>query len=118
MDRLLAIAGRVDGAGGYGLVHVEVAVADLEVVAALRVRAGPGLVVDGRALAAEVRQGDQVTGLASLTLWKAPGLHCTTPAPSFRSYYRVNRPEYSRGGKASQRGGVCRICQEMRGEGG
>src|SRR6266540_2886057 len=71
----------MDNAARDRLVHIEVAVADFEIVAALRVRAGPGLVVDRGALAAEIRQRHQVTRLAPLALWKNQ-LHNTLPCLS------------------------------------
>ena len=47
-------AGSMHCATGDGLVYVEVSIADFDVEPAVRVRAGPGLEVDGSALAAEV----------------------------------------------------------------
>ena len=62
----LAVARCVYGAAGDGLVNVEVAVADLQVEATVRVGANPRLEVNRRALAAEVRQRHKVAGLALL----------------------------------------------------
>jgi hypothetical protein len=45
----------MDSATGDRLVHIEVAVTDLQVEAALGVGADPGFEVDRRALAAEIR---------------------------------------------------------------
>jgi hypothetical protein len=42
------------GTAGNGLVHVEVAVADLDVEAAIGVRAGPRLKVNGSTLTAKI----------------------------------------------------------------
>jgi len=73
----------VDGAARDWLVDVEVAVADLEVKAAVGIRADPGLEVDGRPLAAEVGERDKVAGLAFLTLWKAGKVHFRSPPHFF-----------------------------------
>jgi hypothetical protein len=42
------------GAAGYGLVHIEIAVADLDVEAAIGIGTGPRLKVNGSALAAKI----------------------------------------------------------------
>jgi hypothetical protein len=65
----------VDGAGGDGLIHVEVAVSDLEVEAAVRIGADPGLEVNGGTLAPEVRKWYQVSGLALLTFREIAEIH-------------------------------------------
>ncbi len=52
--RLLSVAGSMEGAAGYGLVHIEIAVADLDVEAAIGIGAGPRLKVNGSALAAKI----------------------------------------------------------------
>src|SRR3989304_9845826 len=66
------------------LVDVQVPVWDLEVEPAIGVRAGPGLEVDGRALAAEVREGHKVAHVALLALGKIHRHdHFTPPALSF-----------------------------------
>ena len=49
-------------------VDVQIAIPDLDVEAARGVSTGPRLVMDGRSLAPKVRQGNQITGLAFLTL--------------------------------------------------
>ena len=66
--RLSADARGVHGAAGDRLVDVEIAVADLDVKAARRVRAGPRFEVDGSALAAEVRKRYQVPQVTFLAL--------------------------------------------------
>ena len=86
MDRsfkgeLSAVAGRMDGAVGDGLVNVEVTVADLEVEAAIGVGTHPGFVVNGRTLATKVRQGHEIPGLALLTLGQAGNFHESLPPP-------------------------------------
>ena len=58
----------MEGAAGDRLVDVEVAVADLNVEAAIGVGTGPRLEVDRGPLAAKVGQGHQVTALALLAL--------------------------------------------------
>ncbi len=54
----------------YRLVYEDIPVADLQIVATGGVTAYPGLVVDGRSLATEVRQGQKITVIAILALWK------------------------------------------------
>src|SRR5688572_2780298 len=75
----LSVAGRVDGAVSDRLVHVEVAIADLQVEAALGVGANPGLVVNRCTLTAEVRQRHEVAVLALLAFRKARNVHCILP---------------------------------------
>jgi hypothetical protein len=77
MDResYLTISGSVNGSARNRLVDVEVAVADLEVEAAVGIGTHPGFVVDGRALATEIRQRHEVPGLAFLALGKAGKIH-------------------------------------------
>src|SRR5687768_11561411 len=71
----LPVSGGVDGAARDRFVDVEVAVADLQVEAAVGIRADPGLVVNRGALAAEIRQRDKVASLALLALGKAGKVH-------------------------------------------
>jgi hypothetical protein len=49
-------------------VPIDIAVADLEIEAAIGIGANPGFILDSRTLAAEIRQGHQITGIAFLTL--------------------------------------------------
>lgn len=65
----------MDGAIRDGLIDVEVAVSDLEIEAAIWVRADPGFVVDGSALTAEVRQRNQIASLALLALGQTGKFH-------------------------------------------
>ena len=53
------------------LVDVQIAIPDLDVEPTGGVSARPCLIVDGRPLAPKVRQGNQITGLALLTLGEA-----------------------------------------------
>jgi hypothetical protein len=53
------------------LVNVQIAIPDLDVEATGGVSARPRLVMDGRALAPKIGQGNQITGLALLTLGEA-----------------------------------------------
>jgi hypothetical protein len=53
------------------LVDVQIAIPDLDVEATSGVRARPRLVMDGRSLAPKIRQRNQITGLALLTLGEA-----------------------------------------------
>src|SRR5581483_1332606 len=76
---------------------VEVAVADLDVEAALRVRAGPRLVVDRRALRAEIRQRDEVPDLALLATrepgrFEHPERHLSPTGPRRPSARRRSSP--------------------------
>jgi len=48
------------------LVDIDIAVPDFQVEAAFRIGTNPRLVMDGRTLPAEVRQGNQVARLALL----------------------------------------------------
>jgi hypothetical protein len=54
----------------YWFVHINIAVADLQIETAVRIGADPGFVLNARTLAAEVRQRYQVTRPALLTLGK------------------------------------------------
>ena len=83
------------------LVDIEVAVPNLDIKAAVRVGAGPGLEVDCRALAAEVGKRNQIAAGALLTLWERTEHH-TTPRPT-------DCREYSKGCHPWQR--------SMRGDG-
>jgi len=58
-----------------GFVDINVTVPDFQVVAAIRVGTNPRFVVNIRPLAAEIGQGYQISGLASLTLWKVSLFH-------------------------------------------
>ena len=66
----LSGSGGIHATGGNRLIQVDVTIADLDVETALGVRAGPGLEVDGRPLATEIRQRHQVALLALLALWE------------------------------------------------
>src|SRR5262249_8832076 len=68
--RLLALASRHVRPDVNRFVEIQITVADLHVEAAFGVRAHPCFEVDGRALAAEVRQRHQVADLAFLALWE------------------------------------------------
>jgi hypothetical protein len=48
-------------------VNIDITVPDFQVEPAIRVGAYPGLVVNGCALTAEIRQGHQVSGITLLT---------------------------------------------------
>lgn len=52
----------------YRFVDVDIAIPDFQVVATIRVRAHPSLIVDVRPLAAEIRQRNQVSDFTSLAL--------------------------------------------------
>ena len=65
----------MDGAAGNGLVYIEVAIANLEVKAAVGIGADPRLEMNRGALATEVRQRYQVSGLAFLALWEITEIH-------------------------------------------
>ena len=52
------------------LVQIHVAVTNLEVESAVRIRADPRFVVDRRSLATEVGQREQFTAITRSTLWK------------------------------------------------
>src|SRR5215208_622958 len=78
--RLLPEPGAVQRAAGDRLVDVEVAVADLDVEAALGVGAGPGLEVDGGALAPEIGERHQVAALALLA-FRESWYHHAAPRP-------------------------------------
>src|SRR5579875_897459 len=66
-------------AAGDRLIDVEIAVADLDIEAALRIRAGPRLEMDSRALASKVRERHEIAGFALLTLGKG---HLHRPPPA------------------------------------
>jgi hypothetical protein len=53
-----------------GLIEEELAVADLDVVAAVGVRADPGFEVDRRALAPEIRERNEISIVTLTTLRK------------------------------------------------
>src|SRR6185295_18435074 len=75
----LAQPGAVQRAAGDRLVDIEVAVADLDVEAALGIGAGPRLEMNCRALAAEIGQRDEITLLALLAFWKTGDIHGAAP---------------------------------------
>ncbi len=50
-----------------GLINIDITIPDFEVKAAIRISADPSFVVNIRPLATEIRQGHQVSRLASLT---------------------------------------------------
>jgi hypothetical protein len=52
------------------LIDINITVADLQVVTALRVGADPRLIVNRRALVAEVRERHKISGLAFLAFGK------------------------------------------------
>ena len=72
---VLAVSRRVDCAAGDGFVDVKVAVADFEVESAVRIGADPGLEMNCRALAAEIRERHQVTRLTFLALREITEIH-------------------------------------------
>ncbi len=53
------------------LVNIDVPVSYLEVESAIWICANPGFILNGCALTAEVRERDQITQFALLTLWEA-----------------------------------------------
>ena len=55
----------------YRLVNVQIAIPDLDVEPTAGISARPRLEVDGRSLAPKIRQRNQITGLALLTLGEA-----------------------------------------------
>jgi hypothetical protein len=57
------------------LVKINIAVPDFEVKAAIGIGANPGLVADRRTLAAEIRQGHQITGITFLTFGETDLFH-------------------------------------------
>jgi hypothetical protein len=57
----------VQSAAHNRLVDVNIAIPDFQVKAAVRVGANPGLVMNVRALAAEIGQGYKITNLTFLT---------------------------------------------------
>jgi len=50
------------------LVDVQIAIPDLDIEPTVGVSARPRLVMDGRPLTPKIRQGNEITGLALLTL--------------------------------------------------
>src|SRR6185437_9276236 len=65
----LAGAAHVVGTIVDGLFDEELAVANFDVVATIRIGADPGLEVDRRALAAEIREGDEIPIVTLTTFW-------------------------------------------------
>ena len=61
------------------LIDVQIAIPDLDVEPTGGVSARPRLIVDGRPLAPKVRQGNQITGLALLTLGETVHLYHEIP---------------------------------------
>jgi len=55
-------------AAGYGLVQVDIPIANLDVEAAIWIGADPCLIVDGRSLASKIGQWHQVSFATLLTL--------------------------------------------------
>ncbi|OGN90882.1 MAG: hypothetical protein A2158_06270 [Chloroflexi bacterium RBG_13_46_14] len=76
---ILTGAAVVQSAAHYGLIDINITVPDLQVVAAIRVGTNPRFVVNIRPLAAKIRQGYQISGLTSLTLWKTSLFHGGPP---------------------------------------
>ena len=56
-------------------VNIDITVTDLKVETTIRIGAYPGFVLNGCALTAEIRKGDQITGFAFLTLGINIGFH-------------------------------------------
>ena len=63
------------GPAVYGLVQVDVAVADFNIEATFGIGARPGLEVDGGSLPAEIGERDQITGTAGLALGQVTYVH-------------------------------------------
>jgi len=63
------------------LVSVDVAISYLKVETAIRVRANPCFIVDGRALAAEIGQGHKVTSVTLLTFGESEIFHESSSQP-------------------------------------
>ncbi len=62
-------------------VSIDITVPDFQVVAALRIGANPGLVMDSCSLAAEIGQRYQVSGVAFLTFGKIDLFHGSSSQP-------------------------------------
>lgn len=73
-------------AAHYGLININIAVPDFQVVAAIRIGTNPCFVVNIRPLAAEIGQGYQISGLTSLTLWKTSLFH-GGPPPNLNLFF-------------------------------
>jgi len=58
-----------------GLIEINIAIPDFQVVAAIRIGANPCFIVDRCPLIAKIRQGHQVTRLALLTLGETELFH-------------------------------------------
>ena len=57
------------------LVNIDITIADFQVETTIWIGAYPGFVLNGCALTAEIRKGDQITGFAFLTLGINIGFH-------------------------------------------
>ena len=69
-----------------GFVNINIPIPDFQVVAAIRVSANPGFVVNGCPLIAKIRQGHQVSSFTLLTLGEIKLLH-ESPPPSQNQIY-------------------------------
>ena len=65
---MLTGAVTVESSTHNGLINVNIAIPDFKVITAIRIGTNPSLVVNGRSLTAEVREGYQVTIVAFLAL--------------------------------------------------
>ena len=58
-----------------GFIYIDIAIPDFQVEATIRIGANPGFVVNSCPLAAEIRQGHQVSGVTLLALGKTKLFH-------------------------------------------
>jgi hypothetical protein len=65
-------------------VSIDITVSDFKVETAIRISANPCLVVDSRALAAEIGKGHEVSGVAFLALGESEIFHGSSSQPEKR----------------------------------